>query len=599
MTDYQLDTTPVATGSQGAVYFGIQQATGRQVAVKVSSGGQGADRALTQEAKLLRQLQQAGVQGVMEVIDTIEVQGRPAMVMKRYPMTLASWLADTIRSPGSATLENVLSTMASIATTLDAVHRQPIPGGTLVHRDIKPENIFLDANRTPFVGDFGGAMAIEGLQAVELALFGTPMWAPLDQILPGKTIPDQTWDTYALCVMLYAAITGARPAYQANPQHLLTPAGRSLWDAAKRAIETGGDQQRAAQREFVRLRRGTVAGDLVDLTGHAALMPADRSVLETGIHRLCELAGVRHESEQLLTRGLWALLVRGLSPVSHPSPPNRFREAGELATLITDLKRVVMTKTTPPPSPSLEQLLHGEAKRPTLSLSPLQEHAPPASTLTTESTLASFLPPLLGVFTLAAISGAVWFAQDELRMLWDDLQPLPATVMVPETTLTLNDSEILVRSFSLDTTEVTVAHWNRCVAEHACPEVWQRRTDTHPVAGLGLKDAQQLCAFRGGRLPTEAEWHAAWGSPEWLQSPTCDHAQASGCGDNLRPVGEKRIGRTDVGAVDMAGNVAEWVAEGILMGGTVQSSLSNIGINGRKTHEGRHPFGGVRCAYDR
>lgn len=341
---YQIDEHPVASGSQGSVHFALRS-DGLPVAVKIAAPGRTAADAVRREVQLLRALGESGIGGVVPCLDAIELGGRPALVMPQYPSHMGHWLQQVIQHPGPDTLADILDKIARLAWSLGRVHEAAFEAGTLVHRDVKPENIFLDEHGEPWIGDFGGAMAIEGLEAVELALFGTPMWAPLDQILPGRAIPDPTWDTYALCVLLYAALTGARPAYQSDPRTLLTDAGTALWDAARRAVEAPPEDRSRWNRRFATMRTGTRGFDLIDPTGHAALVDSDREVLEQGLHRLCGLAGVDDAGRQVLLRGLWNLLTRGLSPLSHPSPPNRYRSGLELGETLDELRAVLQDRT--------------------------------------------------------------------------------------------------------------------------------------------------------------------------------------------------------------------------------------------------------------
>ena len=133
-------------------------------------------------------------------------------------------------------------------------------------------------------------------------------------------------------------------------------------------------------------------------------------------------------------------------------------------------------------------------------------------------------------------------------------------------------------AFHIDRTEVTRAKYARCVAARRCPALAiDLGADLElPVTGVNWNEARAFCAFAGGRLPTEDEWEkAARGSDgrefPWGDELDCGHANW-GNFENEGPCAGKNPGKPVVvgaypqgaspfGALDMAGNVWEWVAD--------------------------------------
>lgn len=90
--------------------------------------------------------------------------------------------------------------------------------------------------------------------------------------------------------------------------------------------------------------------------------------------------------------------------------------------------------------------------------------------------------------------------------------------------------------------------------------------DNRPRENLLWSEARDSCAKRGARLPTEAEWEYAGRGPDGLMYPWGNDLVV----DNLvfdqnsnnqtADVGSKPAGISWVGALDMSGNVWEWVS---------------------------------------
>jgi len=78
-------------------------------------------------------------------------------------------------------------------------------------------------------------------------------------------------------------------------------------------------------------------------------------------------------------------------------------------------------------------------------------------------------------------------------------------------------------------------------------------------------EAEAYARWRGGRLPTEAEWEFAARGPKSLRYPWGNAFDATRCNvvsaPGAIPVGSLRSGASWVGAEDMAGNAMEWVSD--------------------------------------
>lgn len=105
----------------------------------------------------------------------------------------------------------------------------------------------------------------------------------------------------------------------------------------------------------------------------------------------------------------------------------------------------------------------------------------------------------------------------------------------------------------------------------------------HPRVCITWYEAEAYARWRGGSLPTEAQWEYAARGPESLIYPwgnEWDSALANVVDSiGLTPVGSYPDGASWVGALDMAGNAMEWVQDWLSRGYEAESVTDPAGAS--------------------
>ncbi|MGC1379337.1 MAG: bifunctional serine/threonine-protein kinase/formylglycine-generating enzyme family protein [Anaerolineales bacterium] len=544
-------------GATADVYHARDTAMGREVSLKVLKPALVADtnafERFTQEAQAAAGLFHPNI---ATALDMGETGGRYFIAMRYFP----GQSLDKVLKAGPLSWPETLRLAQQIGAALDYAH-----GQGFLHRDVKPSNIIRAQDGSFILTDFGltRAMMRTGLTSHTGAVLGTPAYiAP--EIWHGKPAVPAT-DQYALACVLCEALTGQTLFAGDTPpavmtQHVLQ--GPQLPKAWPSGVPAGID---AILRRALSAKPEDRYASMADL--NAALLKPKQATAATA-H-----PPVKHPSmktpppqtvppapapkvEEKPKSSAWVWVTLGIMVVCLVVGA----ASGGLGWLLNQPATAPITVTSAPSDTPAESV-------PT----PAPSDAPTESVPTAAPTLTSapIEPPAPGPTPTPPVS------KDGMEL-----------VFVPAGTFTMGSNNdkadekpahtVYLDAFWIDKTEVTNAMYTRCVQAGGCDlphnilNYLNSLYADHPVGYIAWKDAQNYCVWAGRRLPSEAEWEKAargadgriypWGNQPSDHSVTVLNYYYSHI-NGTTAVGKYPNGASPYGALDMAGNVWEWVAD--------------------------------------
>jgi serine/threonine protein kinase len=187
----------LGSGAYGEVWVGLDQNTGRRVAIKFYTHRGGVDWSLlSREVEKLVFL--SADRYVVQLLD-VGWDAEPPYYVMDYIENGS--LEDLLRENGPLPTAEAMELFHEICVGLMHMH-----GKGVLHCDLKPANVLLDEDHKPRLADFGQSrLSHEQSPALGTLFYMAPEQADME------AVPDARWDVYALGALLYCLLTGQVP----------------------------------------------------------------------------------------------------------------------------------------------------------------------------------------------------------------------------------------------------------------------------------------------------------------------------------------------------------------------------------------------------
>ena len=218
-------------GGKKKVYLVHDTLLDRDVAfalIKTEKLDDAARTRVTREARAMGRL--GDHPNIVAIYDMGDYEGQPYIVLPVMPGGDIEGLIEKA-SEHHLPIEQAVGIAKAVCRGLEFAHSKGI-----IHRDIKPGNVWLSADGTAKIGDFGLVLAVDLSRLTQSGMMvGTVTYMPPEQAMGGKVTTKA--DLYSLGAMLYEMVTG-RPPFVGDDsiaiigQHINTPPVSPTWHRA-------------------------------------------------------------------------------------------------------------------------------------------------------------------------------------------------------------------------------------------------------------------------------------------------------------------------------------------------------------------------------
>jgi len=461
--------------------------------------------------------------GIARLHTALRVENQLVMVME---LVEGVTLEDLLKQ-GRIPLNDGIDYICQVLSALSYAHRKGI-----IHRDIKPANMMRTLQGTIKLMDFGIAKTQLDSRLTRTGnIVGSLHYMSPEQVM-GSSL-DSRSDLYSVGVCLYEIATGVRP-FQADSEYTLMElkirreppppiqVDPSLPNALNEIILKALEKDPA--------RRFQTAEEF--WAALARLISAERAVRST--------AGLKTQNDLFQASSIFAP-AQVPSPLTTPSPP---------------------IAVTPPPEPIKRRV---------------------GLYIAVGAVLAVMLAGFLGYELLKPPSSQRQKPggrkiEETSRQTANPLAPsltFPSgdMVLVPggEALLGSEKHTVSVPPFYIDRTAVTEGAYRAYCKEtgHPLPPGNQEAASDLPVVNVTFDDAQQFAKWAEKRLPSAVEWEKAargtdgrtypWGNDLNFELANIPHDKAARKLAKLAPATAYPSGASPYGALNMLGNVWQWV----------------------------------------